>query len=206
MTIMSKINGFLMNRITEYIMSCGFTSDIAEFHVWNTLSYSNNKSYVVVHSDTMIPDKMRSNKSGEWDLFCKLSMYNPSVCIILVVLKAIGYGGDVLLKLTTDHGNKLIKEYRYDGSDVIDDSTSTSHTSIDLYYFTSMCLFGTPKMLSEYMTELIKFPQKAESLAKSINSSNNYRINDNIHNIENRMLFIRFMNEYDVNSELELLL
>lgn len=200
---MFNINGRIRERIKDYIMSCGFEDKIAEFYLWRSLSYQDPGNCITISSDVSelyIANEYCDDENKQ-NILIKLYTYNISTCVLLVVLKVIKYPGKILLRLTT-RGYKLLRHSEFNDSEIIDTTLPRYSTEIERNYFEALVMFGTPDMLIDYIDKLNKFPNKAADIAKDITI---YISDiDTIHNMENKSIFIRFMNEYNNKEDISL--
>ena len=201
---MFNINNNLWDRVKNYIISRGYAEQ-AEFYMWNKLLYHDPGNNVTIMSG--IPkeySKSYYDDENKRNIYYKLSMYNISTCVLLVVLKAIGYSGKIFLRLTTDSNYKLLKHCEFNESDIIYTTLPTCYTTIEINYLEALVLLGTPEMLTDYINKLKEFPQKVLTILKYMYEYRHKLNMDIIHNTENKTIFIRFMNEYNKEEDIEL--
>jgi hypothetical protein len=103
------------------MLSCGFNEGVAGYFMWGKLDYGCNDNcvYILSHIPTKYANTY-SDDDNKMDIYHKLTMYDLSTCVLLVILKILKYEGEIFLKLTTDEGNRILHYYKFWESDLIE--------------------------------------------------------------------------------------
>jgi len=195
---MSDYNTDLFNRLMNYFISKGYSTEQSVYYMWNVLSFhSPNNVAILSH-------RYHGSLSHDITLF-KLDheriyrqLYNFSMCTVLVALQAINYQGKINIGLR-DEDDKLWFNIEFNESVVFDSSKPNECTFPENSYFHALMMFGTTEMLSNYIDKLNEFPKKIKVM-KNTAKSNIFGIAD----FENKALVMRFINENNNMEDIKL--
>ena len=136
------------------------------------------------------------------DKYYSSMVYDRDAILIWLVLDSINYTGDINLKLDLFCYSKFVKtirEEKFDIKRMVSDMDSISSMTV-MHAIEVTARWGTSEQLTKFIKMIEAVPERLNDIAYFARICQTLNVDD-INNLENRMIIMRFRNEHSIETK-----